>query len=137
MKSTHVCTLILLVALVGCQDSNKPKADLPNLHPAKGKVVRGGQAVSGGSIRLEAEPPTPDIIVSAEVKSDGSFDLQTVHALSGKSAPGAPPGTYKATFTPAFADQIGGGANPIPVTPNQTYTIQAGQNDLTIEVGKK
>jgi len=137
MRPTLIIALLCLASLSGCKEGDKPKGDLPNLHPAKGKVLRGGQPVNGGSLRLEAEPSTPDILVSAEVKSDGTFELQTVHALSSKTGSGAPEGTYKATYTPALGDQAGGGANPIPVTPNQTYTIKAGQNELTIDLGGK
>ena len=52
--------VIGLAVLVGCDD--KPKGDLPPLHPAKGKVVRGGQPVNGGSVRFQMEPDNPEYL---------------------------------------------------------------------------
>src|SRR5262249_25187151 len=119
-----------LVVLIGC-DEAKPKGDLPPLHPAKGKVVRGGAPVDGGLIQFQAEPANPDLIVNAQVLTDGTFELQTLHAISQKKAPGAPAGTYKVTYMPPTRDQ-----NIVPITPAQTYAIQAGTNELTIDLGK-
>jgi hypothetical protein len=119
-----------LIVVIGCQEA-KPKGDLPPLHPAKGRVVRAGAPVAGGLIQFQTEPASPDLIVNAEVKPDGTFELQTLHALSQKKAPGAPVGIYKVTYMPPATDQ-----NIVPVTPAQTYPIQAGPNELTIDLGK-
>jgi hypothetical protein len=126
-----------LAVALGC-DSGKPKGDLPPLHPTKGRVVRGGQPVSGGSLQLQPDPAVPNVTVTAEVKPDGTFEVQTLHTQSQKKAAGAPVGTYRATYMPALGDQTqGAGANPTPVSPAQTYTIKEGPNELTIELGKK
>jgi len=124
-----------LAVLVGC-DGSKPTGDLPPLHPAKGKVVRGSEPVRGGTVRFFADPDNPDVVLNAEVKPDGTFELQTLHAQSQKKATGAPAGTYRVTYYPPLADQTAG-PNPAPIEVAQKQTIQAGANDLTINVGKK
>ena len=107
------------------------------MHPAKGKVVRerpAGQRRAGPVLR-----PSRTIRTwwsTAEVKSDGTFELQTLHAQSQKKAKGAPAGTYQVTYYPPAGDQTQG-PSPEPVSPSQPQTIQAGSNDLTVEVGKK
>jgi len=122
---------LALAVLIGCQEA-KPKGDLPPLYPAKGKVVRGGVPVASGLIQFQSEPPNPDLIVNSVVGPDGTFELQTLHALSQKKAPGAPAGTYKVTYMPPAADQ-----HIVPVTPAQTFAIQAGTNELTVNLGAK
>ena len=132
MAIRNVGMILALIVLIGCQDS-KPKGDLPPLHPAKGKVLSNGQPVSGGGVQLRTDPESPDLVVSAEVKADGTFELQTVHTISSKIGKGAPAGTYKVTYQPPLSAN----AAPVPITPSQTQTIQAGNNELTVEVGKK
>lgn len=135
MRPTRLIAALGLALLIGCT-AGKPKGDLPPLHPAKGKVVRAGQPVAGGMVRFQPEPDIPDVVVNAEVKPDGTFELQTLHAVSQKKAGGAPAGTYRVTYYPNLGDQTQG-PNPAPVTPAQKYTITEGPNDLTVEVGKK
>jgi hypothetical protein len=127
------CLVVLVLGvLAGCQDG-KPKGDLPALHPAHGKVVRGGQPVSGGSVRFQLEPDNPDVLVTSEVKADGSFELQTVHALSGKQGKGAPAGTYRVTYQPPLTEN----QSAPPVDVPQTQTVREGSNDLLVELGKR
>src|SRR5262245_1588899 len=130
MRIRSLVATLSLAMLLGCQE-NKPKGDLPPLHPAKGKVVRGGTPVGGGLVQFQTDPAMPDLIVNSEVKPDGTFELQTLHALSQKKAPGAPAGTYTVTYLPPATDQ-----NIVPVIPAQTYPIQAGTNELTIDLAK-
>ncbi|HEX3146999.1 MAG TPA: hypothetical protein VHR66_02890 [Gemmataceae bacterium] len=132
MRIRIVGMVLGLAALTSCQDG-KPKGDLPPLHPVKGKVLQNGQPVSGGGVQFRTDPETADLVISAEVTSDGTFELQTVHTISSKVGKGAPAGTYKVTYQPPLSAN----AAPMPVTPKQTQTIQAGSNDLTVEVGKK
>jgi hypothetical protein len=134
MKRRLALVLGLVVAL-GCTDG-KPPGDLPALHPARGKVVRNGQPVGGGMVRFFAQPDDPDLVVNAEVGADGAFELQTLHAQSQKKAKGAPAGTYQVTYYPPAGDQTQG-PSPEPVSPSQPQTIQAGNNELTVEVGRK
>ncbi len=135
----HLIAFALLaggLTLAGCSD-DKPKGDLPPLHPAKGKVTRGGAPAAGGSVQFKADPPKPgsdDLMVNAEVKADGTFDLETIHALSMKKGAGAPAGTYKVTFVPPQGAQQSG-AGPVAVP--KPVTVAEGPNDLTIELPGK
>src|SRR5947209_4160318 len=124
MRIRIVSSVLILVLLTSCQD-DKPKGDLPPLHPAKGKILQNGQPVSGGGVQFRTEPPTTELVVSAEVKVDGTFELQTVQTISSKVGKGAPAGTYRVTYQPPLSAN----AAPMPVTPAQTQTIQAGNND--------
>ena len=136
MRTRELAVVLGLAVLAGCTDS-KPKGDLPALHPAKGTVVRGGQPVNGGAVKFHPDPEDLDLVVGAEVMADGSFELQTAHAQSQKKGPGAPAGTYRVTYFPPQGDQTQGGPSTAPVEVPQKQTIQAGANDLTVEVGKK
>jgi len=129
--------LIVLMAILaaGCQNG-KPKGELPPLRPAKGKIVRGGEPVGGGSVRFQAEPDVPDIVVTANVGTDGTFELQTIHATSQKKGVGAPTGTYKAMYYPPQADQMQGKL-PAMIEAPQKQTIREGPNDLTVDLPKK
>jgi hypothetical protein len=128
--------LMLMTLPIACADS-KPKGDLPPLHPTTGSVSRGGSPLTAGQVQLKAEPAKPefnDLLINAEVGKDGTFTLQTIHALSMKKAPGVPAGTYKATFVPSLGDQQG---NIIPVELPKPVTIVAGTNELKLEVPSK
>jgi hypothetical protein len=128
--------LVGLAVLAGCEDG-KPKGDLPPLHPVTGKVVRGGQPVSGGLIQFFADPADPDLVINAEVGPDGSFELQTLHSVSQKKAKGAPAGSYKVNYTPPQGDQAQGGAVGGMVALSERQTVKDGPNELTVELGKK
>lgn len=135
----HLIVLALfagVLTLAGCSD-DKPKGDLPALHPTKGKVMRGKAPAAGGTIQFKADPPKPESdnwMVNAEVKPDGTFDLETIHALSMKRGPGAPAGTYKVMYIPSMAES----QNVVPVAIPKPVTVAEGPNDLTIDVpGKK
>lgn len=134
MRASRLAVVLGLAVAFGCTD-DKPKGELPALHPVKGKVVRGGAPVNGGSVRFHPDPEDLDLVVGGEVKADGTFELQTQHAQSQKKGPGAPAGTYRVTYFPPLADQTAG-PNPEPVTPNQTQIVQAGANELTVELKK-
>lgn len=135
MNVRPIAIAFALFALLGC-DPGKPKGDLPPLQPAKGKVLRDGQPVNGGSIKFIAENGDLDLVVGGEVNSDGTFELHTMHAQSMKKAAGAPAGSYKVTYFPALGDQTAG-PNPAPIELPESVTIKEGQNDVPIEVGKK
>jgi hypothetical protein len=133
MRLLAVMSILGLTVLAGCGD--KPKWDLPPLHPVKGSVSRGGAAVNGGVIQFRPEPDLPNIVVNAEVKPDGTFELKTLHALSLKSGPGAPAGNYRVMYLPPIiGDQ--NMAAPSVLLP-KPYTIKEGPNDLAIDLGKK
>ena len=77
-----------------------------------------------------------DLVVGGEVNTDGTFELNTMHAQSMKKAAGAPVGNYKVTYFPPLGDQTAG-PNPAPIELPNTFTIKEGPNDISVEVGKK
>jgi hypothetical protein len=81
-------------------------------------------------------PETRDLLIAAELNSDGTFELHTLHSVSLKKAPGAPAGTYKVTFTSALADQTQGGQVQVVELPSP-ITLKAEPNEITLEMGKK
>jgi len=134
---TAAAVAAALLTILGCAD-DKPTGDLPALHPAKGKVMFGKAPAAGGSVQLKPDPAAPggaDLVITSSVTADGTFELQTLHALSQKKAAGAPAGTYKVTYLPPLSGQQSGGA---PVAVPKPVTVAEGPNDLTIDVpGKK
>jgi hypothetical protein len=127
-------SILGIMLLVGCQ-SDKPKWELPPLHAAKGTILRGGSPVNGGVIQFRPEPDVPDIVVNAEVKPDGTFELKTLHALSQKSGPGAPVGNYRVMYLPPTIGDQNMAAPPVLLP--KPFTIKEGANEVTIELGKK
>jgi hypothetical protein len=124
---------VLLVGLAGCSP-DKPQGELPPLQPAMGTVVRGGKAAGPGLVQFRAEPDKPDLVVNGEVRADGTFELQTLHATSQKKGKGAPAGTYRVTYIPAATEQ---NQMVTPVEVPLPVTIKDGPNELTVELGKK
>jgi hypothetical protein len=133
MKVFPTCALFLLL-LPGCRGGGRPAGDLPQLHPARGAVTRFGQPVAGGFIqfRSAAGDSGKNLIVTAKIETDGSFQLFTTHALSHKKSSGVPAGEYSVTYLPAGETQ-----DVMPVTLSQTVTIAEGPNELSIEIGER
>lgn len=125
---------VALLGILGCGDASK-QPDFPELHPVKGVIKMGGQPVKGGAVRFTPEPDRPEFLINSEVGDDGTFSLSTVRTTDkkGERRPGAPAGRYRITYTPMVMDQTAGGFME-PITPSQTYTVQAGPNDLTIDL---
>jgi hypothetical protein len=123
--------------LFGC-DNGRPQPEFDTLHPVKGVVKRGGQPVKGGLLQFTPEPNKPEFLINSVVGDDGTYTLTTVRTTdkSGERRTGAPAGTYKVTYTPPLADQTAGGL-VIPVDLPSTVTVNAGENNLPIELGKK
>jgi hypothetical protein len=130
MRIRSVALFAAIIA-VGCSKSSDK---LPELHPVKGTLTKGGQTVHKGSVRFMPEG-NQDYIVSGEVDDNGKFELETVSAKGsgGNRQKGAPPGTYTVTYLPASTDQQKGGA-VVPLTPTKTFQVEAKANDLTIEL---
>lgn len=122
----------LLLVLAGC--GPPPGAELPPLHPTTGTVTRGGQTVTGGSLRLHATGGGDEnTIVTAEVGKDGTFTVHTVSGAGkavGRSA-GAPAGKYQVTYTPQADSQ---GVMPIDLP--DAVTIEAKANVLSLKLPK-
>jgi hypothetical protein len=133
-----VSAFALAVAiLAGCgKDGDQPA--FPELHPVKGVVKKGGQPVSGGSVRFTPDADRGEFLINSEVGPDGTFTLSTVRTTdrSGERKPGAAAGKYKVTYMPAGGDQTAAAQmNPIEL-PNPV-TVNAGNNDLTLDLPKK
>ena len=131
MKAAAV-VLLGLALLVGCSGVGRPEGELPELHPARGKVTRSGRAVAGGYVQFSAAEPgdgAGSLMITSVVGEDGSFELSTTHALSQLKASGAPAGAYWVTYLPPGEDQ-----DVMPVTLRDTVTITEGQNDLAVEL---
>lgn len=121
-------------AFAGCgRDGNQPA--FPDLNPVKGVVKRDGKPVSGGVIRFNPEPDKGEFIINSEVGPDGTYKLSTTRATDneGERKPGAPAGSYKVVFIPAFGDQTAGGSVD-PVESANRVTVKAGENDIPIDL---
>ena len=126
MTHRYCVAAAALILLAGC--SKKPAGDLPPLFPATGTVVRGGQPVDGGLVQFRTDDP--DLLVNGTVKADGTFELQTLHALSQKKATGAPAGTYRVTYLPP-----GNGQDIRPIALKNQIVLKAEPNDLKVDLG--
>lgn len=121
-----------LVVLAGCGGSQGP--DFGSLHPVRGTITKGGQAVSGGVVEFVREPPQPEFLINSEVSAAGQFNLTTVRTTdsSGERKPGVGPGTYRITYFPPVVNQTAG--NLEPVTLPQPVTIAGPSEDLKVEL---
>lgn len=126
-------SLALAVLCCGCE-SGRPQPAFSDLHPATGIVTKGGQAVSGGVVTFTSQPDRQEFMINSEVGADGRFSLTTVRATDsqGERRPGAPAGEYTVTYLPPVKDQITGNLEPIVLS--KSVTIQAGDNDLKLEL---
>jgi hypothetical protein len=85
-----VAWVVLACVLTGCHPSGPP------LLPVSGKVMKGGQPLSGGAVSFVPDASKGNSYHEAPVgmiQSDGTYQLTT----NGK--PGAPPGWYKVTIS--------------------------------------
>jgi len=123
--------------VVGC--SADPATALPEVHPTKGVVKQAGKPVTGGFVQFQAENATgADHLISGEVGPDGTFVLTTSHALDRNAdrKKGVPAGRYRVTYSAVQGDQTAGRPTP-PVQLPQLFTVEAGDNNLTIDVPAK
>lgn len=127
----------LAALLVGCGGKSAQPA-FPDLHPVKGVVKRGGQAVAGGSVRFTPDPDRPEFLVNSEVGPDGTFLLSTVRTTDkdGERRLGAPAGKYRVAYLPPAGDQTAGGSTT-PVELPDAVTVPAPDNDVTIDLTKR
>lgn len=121
---------LVIVLALGCND-NKPKGDLPPLHPAKGRLVRGTLPSGAGEVRFQTDDGSTELLINSEVAADGSFEITTMHAISMKKGKGAPAGSYKVTFQPALGNSNMPSA---PVVLQKPVKVVAGENDLIIDL---
>jgi len=136
--------LSLVGWLWGCGGTDRPKTPLPKLQPVRGQLLRAGQPVSGGSIRLEPIPaqtpgpggPSQNLSIAGTVGPDGRFELVTLQTLSMQSGPGAPVGQYRATYMPPASERPEDQAAVQPIPLPEPITIQEGQNDLKLSLDR-
>lgn len=114
---------LLLTAVLGCGGE-----ELPQLYPVTGKVVKGGQPVTGGTIRFTPVGVPERILINAPVHEDGTFQLST--RKGNTRAPGAPEGMYEVMYSPAKL--VKGG--PLPVSSSKTYKVKPQPNEFTFDV---
>ncbi|MEA1952379.1 MAG: hypothetical protein U9N87_13450 [Planctomycetota bacterium] len=129
---TYLVLLLVLAMFLGC-GSGRPEGELPELYPAGGTVIRGGQPVTTGFLRFRPVSPDADssnYLITSLVGPDGHFELASMHALSQKKKPGAPAGTYTITYMPPVEGQI------VPmVNLKQKFTISSdGPNELSVKL---
>ncbi len=109
---------------------HSPKATLPEMYPAGGKVVYSqGGSVAGGAIVFQ---PQNDATVSTtgEIRPDGSFTLYSFKA--GVRAAGAIAGPHRVIVT--FLLEKGRKEMPHSVLLPDICTIQPCNNELTLTV---
>ncbi|MCE9566526.1 MAG: hypothetical protein K8U57_31265 [Planctomycetes bacterium] len=134
-RNSTVLLLILLSAGCGTETTQPTFADL---HSVTGVVKWGGRPANGGSIQFNPDPTTLEFSTNSEVGADGTYSLTTVRTTdkSGERKSGAPAGKYKVTYTPPLTAQTAGG-QPVFVELPTPVTVNAGTNDIPIELGKK
>src|ERR1700742_151202 len=86
---------VFLLAVAGCGSSQNPN-QLP-VFPASGKITFKGNVPDGAYLALHSKtnakaPNGQEVIPTAQVRSDGTFDLSSYAAKDG-----APAGEYKVT----------------------------------------
>lgn len=125
--------LLALLAFAGC-DSGTNQPAFAELHPVRGTVMRGGKPVAGGAVQFAAAPEDGSFMINSDVLPDGTFQLSTVRTTDtqGERKTGAPAGSYRVTYMPVVVDQTAG--NVEPITLNKEVTVEAKDNDLTIEL---
>jgi hypothetical protein len=132
----RIATFVLLLLALGCDGLKQP--DFPALHPVKGVVTRGGQPVSGGTVRFTPVPEMPEFAVNSTVGDNGAFALSTVRTTDrhGERKTGAPAGKYKVSFYPPAGDQTQG-ANTPPIHLREPVTVHPGDNEIPIALPGK
>lgn len=125
-----------LAAAAGCSSAAKP---WPDLHPVRGTVKVGGQLVTAGYLTFRSDDAAnSDFMVTGKIEPDGTYKLTTTHALEkgSQARPGAPAGRYRVMYMPpGTGDQVTG-ASVEPIDAPKPVTVNAGENDLPIDLPK-
>jgi hypothetical protein len=119
---------LLLEPAAGCGGNTGDP--LPTLYLVKGKVLKNGRPVSGGSIRFHAEKSQEAMIISGDVGDDGRFALTT--KSGSRTAAGAPPGKYQVVYSPRITKQ-----EFQPTILKALVTVESRDNVLTIDLDLK
>jgi hypothetical protein len=129
MKRNLFSLVAVGVLMGGCSSE-------PTLHPAQGTVTKDGKPVTAGGLIFFLESGAwNERVVNANVNADGTFTVET--SYTGVTAttikPGAPVGRYKVFYHPPGDGQKVG----TEIELDERVTIQAGSNELTIDVPNK
>jgi hypothetical protein len=121
-----------VLVLSGCGGPKGP--DFGTLHPVKGIVTKGGQAVSGGVVQFARDPEQSEFLINSEVSAAGQFNLTTVRTTdsSGERKSGVAAGTYRITYFPPVVDQTTGFLEPVLLP--QPISIAGPAEELKIEL---
>lgn len=120
MRRRFLALLPVVVLLCGCGGSEQP----PELHPVKGKVVKGNQTITAGTVQFQAVESN-GLTTLAEIEADGSFTLATL--FKGKRYPGAPVGAHRVTV---ILPPGGDSRSMTPVDLPTVHTVEAGRENV-------
>jgi hypothetical protein len=128
-----------IVAVAGLSAGCGPRT-LPQkqTHPVKGRIILNGKPASYVLVRF-SPTGTEGVEAVGRTDRDGNFELRT---YSNEGNDGAATGEYKVTiedFDPVQGGDVPRGARGTKVPKGsmeaqQTYEIQAGDNELTVEL---
>jgi hypothetical protein len=126
-KLSGVVVLLGACGLTGCGPS------LPKTYPVTGRVVqKNGRAFTGGSVTFKSVSDET-IIADGEIGPDGTFSLRT--KMHGLDKPGAAAGEHHVMVEDPKRNVAPDGQLRItPLLVSKTCTVEAKDNDLTIEV---
>ena len=117
--------LACLLLCAGC--GGAPEIEIPQTHPAGGKVLKAGQPLTAGTVEFQPQGAAGQR-ASGEIQPDGTFSLSTI--VDVEKVAGAVPGQYKATVIPPIpADQ-----NVQIFNPPDVFTVEAKDNQFTIQI---
>jgi hypothetical protein len=120
---------LLLAALFAGGCGGQPAREQLTTHAVSGVVqAKDGKPFAGGAIQFQ-NVDDPNLASLGEIASDGKFTLRT-NLADGTKVAGAVAGNYRVTvFPPADAPQTAAIHSP-----PQTYRVEAGANQLTIQL---
>jgi hypothetical protein len=122
--------LVFLLIFLCCAGCN-PEVPFPELHPLTGTVIRLGKPVNGGGIVFSRVAGDPNgLTYSANVKSDGTFEAETMRSVPSGTVQkaGIRPGRYRVVYhPPQDGSKLG-----LEVKFDLIVEVQPGNNTLTL-----
>jgi hypothetical protein len=128
--------LLAAILFAGCDSG-------PKVCPVKGQIVNKGKGqvkdLAGYGVQFQSVSD-PAEMPGGTIEADGAFAMYT--RVGGEVIPGVKEGTYRACL---LAPSVEGGSPPPLVIPRRytsldtaglEYTIEPGQNDLSLEVDR-
>jgi hypothetical protein len=125
--------VVVLGAFAGC---SRGSSEGPTTYPVQGKVVApGGKPWTGGRIAFQSVSD-PGTRATGEIRSDGTFTLETSYLVEGKprSRPGAVAGEHTvAVEEPGTTFDRDGNPTTPPHMLRQKYRVEEKENSFVIE----